>query len=289
MHETEKIEFANLPNCLRLTNGTIEIIVTTDVGARVLFYGFAGGENIFGLHPNAKVETALGEFKPYGGHRLWIAPENMPNSYAPDNAPVECEFDTAKNSVRLTSPIETATKMQKEMTISLDETGGGVRVNHKITNCGDGEIELAAWALTIMRAGGVCAIPNEPFAAYGAETLLPVRNLTVWSYTDFADERWQFDKEFIRLKVDAEKKEPQKIGVFNRRGWAKYRFENLEFTKSFDVVENAIYPDMNSNTELYTAGDFVEIETLAPLVKLAPKEATEHVERWRLERIKDEG
>lgn len=291
MHKAEKIEFANLPNCLRLTNGAVEIIVTTDVGARILFYGFAGGgENILGLHLDAKVETALGLFKPYGGHRLWIAPENMPNSYAPDSAPVEYEFDAAANSIRLVSPIEPATKTQKEMTVSLDETGSGVTVNHKITNRGGSEIELAAWALTIMRAGGVCEIPNEPFAAYGAETLLPVRNLALWSYTDLSDSRWQFDEKFIRLTVDAEKKEPQKIGVLNRQGWAKYKFENLEFTKHFDALEGANYPDMNSNTELYTAGDFCEIETLAPLVRLAPEEATEHIERWKLEtKMKAEG
>ena len=288
MHEIEKIEFANLPNCLRLTNGTIEVVVTTDVGARILFYGFSGGgENILGLHLDAAVETALGLFKPYGGHRLWIAPENMPNSYAPDNAPVEYEIDAAKNSVRLIQPVEPVTKTQKEITVSLDETGSGVSVKHKIKNCGDREIELAAWALTIMRAGGVCAIPNEPFAAYGVSTLLPVRNLTLWSYTDFSDARWQFDKEFIRLKVDEQKKEPQKIGVLNRQGWAKYNFENLEFTKTFEFIENAVYPDMNSNTELYTAGDFIEIETLAPLVKLAPNEETEHAERWTLEKVND--
>ena len=291
MHKAEKIEFAGLPNCLRLTNGAVEIVVTTEVGARVLFYGFAGGgENILGLHLDAKTETALGTFKPYGGHRLWIAPENMPNSYAPDNSPVEYEFDAATNSVRLTQPIEPATKTRKEITVSLDAAGSGVVVNHKIKNCGDAEIELAAWALTIMNgAGGACLIPNEPFAAYGAQTLLPVRIVTLWSYTNLTDSRWRFDEDFIRLTVDASKKEPQKIGVLNRQGWAKYKFANLEFTKSFDFIDGALYPDMNSNTELYTAGDFVEIETLAPLVRLAPGETTEHIERWKLERMKAEG
>jgi hypothetical protein len=39
---------------------------------------------------------------------------------------------------------------------------------------------------------------------------------------------------------------------------------------------------MNSNTELYTAGNFVEIESLAPLQKVEPNESTEHIERWKL-------
>lgn len=278
----EIIEYLNLPNCARLSNGAVEVIVTTDVGPRIISYALVGGENILGLHPAAKVETALGEFKPYGGHRLWIAPESMPNSYAPDNAPIEYFFDESKNSIRLVQPIEPITDTQKEIIVTLDETGSGVSINHKIKNCGTEAIELAAWALTVMRGDGVCEIPNEPFAPYSGETLLPIRNLTVWSYTDFTDSRWQFDKDFIRLKVDAQKSDPQKIGVLNKQGWAAYRAGNLRFTKRFDYVEGAVYPDMNSNNELYTAGDFVEIESLAPLRKLAPGESTEHREYWEL-------
>jgi hypothetical protein len=278
----EKIRYLDLPNCIRLSNGEVEVIVSTDVGPRILHYSLVGGENIFGLHADAKVETALGEFRPYGGHRLWIAPENMPNSYAPDNSPIEYEFNEAKNSIRLMQAVENVTKTQKEIIVTLDETGSGVSINHKISNCGADMIEIAAWALTIMRGGGEALIPNEPFAAYGAETLLPVRNLTLWSYTDLSDSRWQFDKDFIRLRTGGEKSEPQKIGVLNKQGWAAYQFKDLQFIKQFDFTKNAVYPDMNSNTELYTAGDFIEIESLAPLHKVEPNESTEHVERWKL-------
>jgi hypothetical protein len=281
----EKIQYENLSNCIRLTNGEIEIIVTTGVGPRILHYSFIGGENILGLHLEAKLETALGEFKAYGGHRLWIAPEHMPNSYAPDNSPVEYDFDESKNSIRLTQSLEPVTKTQKEMIVSLSETGSNVSVHHRVTNYGEETLECAPWALTIMRGGGEAFIPNEPFAPYSGETLLPVRNLTVWSYTDFSDSRWRFESGFIRLKTDAEKGDPQKIGVLNKQGWAMYEWSDLRFTKRFDFAENAVYPDMNSNTELYTVGDFIEVETLAPLKKLAPGESAEHVERWELSRL----
>ncbi len=82
--------------------------------------------------------------------------------------------------------------------------------------------------------------------------------------------------------MDESKPEPQKIGLLNRQGWIKYQLGDLVFTKRFDFVENAVYPDMNSNTELYTAGDFIEIESLAPLQKVEPNESTEHIERWEL-------
>ena len=278
-----KIQYQVFPNCLQLSNGEIELVVTTDVGPRILRYAFVDGENILGEHPEAIVNTPLGTWKPYGGHRLWIAPENMPNSYTPDNAPVEYFVDEINNSVRFLQPFEPTSKTQKEMVVTLSETESTVEIQHKIKNCGDAEMTLSAWALTIMRGGGVCIVPNEPFAPYSAETLLPVRNLTVWSYTDLTDARWSFEKDSIRLKVDETKEQPQKIGVFNKQGWAGYEREKLRFTKRFETNETAVYPDYNSNVELYTAGAFVELETLSPLTHLLPGESVIYLEHWELE------
>jgi hypothetical protein len=275
------VKYQNLPNCLEISNGDAKLIVSTDVGPRILFYGFDEGENIFGWHPDAEVNTPLGKWKPYGGHRLWLAPENMPLSYAPDNEPVEYAID-GTFSVRLTPPVEPDSKTQKEMTVTLDKTGTSVTIDHKITYHGDAEIELSAWALTIMQAGGEAIIPNEPFKPYGPENLLPVRSIALWSYTDFTDPRWGFEKESVRLRVDEGINTQQKIGFSNRQGWVGYQWKNLMFTKRFDFVAAAQYPDMNSNVEVYTDGGFVEIETLSPLRKLAKDGVVKHAESWEL-------
>lgn len=281
----EKIQYHELANCIRLHNSEIEVVVATEIGPRILSYSIIGGENVLGYHPQAQVETALGTWKPYGGHRLWIAPENMPKSYAPDNSPIECFYDESENSIHLIQPPESATKTRKEMTVTIGETGSEVRIKHKITNLAEESVELSLWGLTIMRAGGEIFIPNEPFAAYSAETLLPVRNLTCWSYTDFSDSRWRFERDFIRLQIDSAKPEPQKIGVRNTQGWAMYRVGGLQFTKSIDFIEKAVYPDMNSNMEFYTAGSFVEIESLSPLQTIAANGSAEHSEMWSLKTI----
>lgn len=284
----EKISYLGLPNCYRLTNGEIELVVTTDVGPRIIFYGFAGGFNILGEHPAERVQTELGEFRPYGGHRLWLAPENMPDSYAPDNEPVEFEF-TGELAVRLTQKLEPRSQTQKEIIVTLDEFNTSATILHRVTNHGENARTLALWALTIMREGGEAVIPNEPFAEYSPATLLPVRNLTLWSYTDLTDSRWHFDHHQIRLEVDEKKTDPQKIGVLNKQGWAAYNWQDQKFVKRFDYVEGAAYPDMNSNTELYTAGNFVEVESLAPLVTLQPGETTEYTEYWELQMISAAG
>jgi hypothetical protein len=277
----QTVKYQNLPNCLEISNGDAELIISTDVGPRILFYGFDGGENILGWHPEAEVNTALGKWKPYGGHRLWRAPENMPLSYAPDSEPVEFTKE-GDLSVHLMPPLESATHLQKEMTVTLAANGTEVTIDHTITNHSDAETEISAWALTIMRPGGEVIIPNEPFKPYSPETLLPIRSMALWSYTDFTDPRWRFEKDAIRLRVDENINTQQKIGLQNRQGWAGYRWGNRLFVKKFDFIEDAVYLDMNSNMEVYTDGGFVEIETLSPLKRLRPEEAVTHQERWEL-------
>ena len=276
----EKVACLGLPNCQRLSNGTVEVVVTTDVGPRVIRYALAGGENILGEVPDAVVKTALGDWKAWGGHRLWHAPEGNPRSYAPDNAPVR--FDVVgEGAVRLTQPVEVGTGIQKTMTVALDATGSGVTVTHALANGNLWAVELAPWALNIMRGGGTAIVPQEPYGSHD-QNLLPVRPLVLWAYTDLGDPRFTVGPRFIRLRSDAARAEPQKIGVGNRQGWAAYHHGRTVFVKRFAHDAQKTYPDYGSNVEVYTAGSFIELETLGPLALLGPGAVAEHVERWQL-------
>ena len=43
----ERVEYAGWPNCYRIANGDIELVVTSDVGPRVMRCGFKDGQNLF--------------------------------------------------------------------------------------------------------------------------------------------------------------------------------------------------------------------------------------------------
>lgn len=276
----EKVAYLGQPNCYKLSNGDAELVVTTDVGPRVMRYALTGEENVLGELPDATLATELGEWKPWGGHRLWGAPEAMPRSYAPDNSPVAYEL-LGEREIRLKQPVETATGLEKELLVRLDEEGSGARVEHRITNRNLWAIEVAPWALTIMRGGGTAIVPQEPYRSHD-DYLLPARALVLWHYTDLSDPRWRIGARYIRLKTDETMPEPQKIGVANKQGWAAYHVGHTLFVKRFDYREGAAYPDCGSNNEIYTAGSFIEVESLAPLARLEPGETAEHVERWQL-------
>jgi hypothetical protein len=274
----EKVAYFNQPNCYKLSNGEVEVIVTTDIGPRIIRYGFVGGINLLAELPDQKLTTELGDWKLWGGHRLWTAPEAMPRSYSPDNTPIEFKLEN-KSTIRLIQPVEPKTGIQKEMTVTLAEKGTEVTIHHKVTNRNLWAVELAPWALTIMKGGGVTILPQEPFRSH-EDYLLPARPLVIWHYTDLSDPRWTLGKKYICLKADATRPEPQKLGILNKQGWAAYFLDRLLFVKCFAYQQDATYPDYGSNTETYTAGSFMEIETLAPMKRLEPGQSAEHVERW---------
>ena len=70
----EKVAWHNLPNCLKLTNGDARLIVTTDIGPRIVHYALAKGENILGGSPG--VLDKPNQWQLWAGRRIWIAPEH---------------------------------------------------------------------------------------------------------------------------------------------------------------------------------------------------------------------
>jgi hypothetical protein len=263
-----------------LANNEVEVVILTAVGPRIISYRLLQNKNILGEHWDAGIDTPLGRWKPYGGHRLWAAPESMPETYYPDNSPVAVEIES-DYSLRLTSEVERGTALQKELRVTLDTEGSRLSIEHLITNCGTSEKELAPWSLTIMRGSGSAILPQEPYRSH-SEALLPSRPLVLWYFTDLTDSRYSIGKEMIELAIDPKKGDPQKIGILNKQGWAAFESEGELFSKEFTYDADALYPDYGSNNEVYTAGDFMEIESLGPMTLLNPGESVTHHETWHL-------
>jgi len=54
----------------------------------VIRYGFIGGQNVFKEFADQLGRSGEATWQPRGGHRIWIAPEVVPDTYARDNGPV---------------------------------------------------------------------------------------------------------------------------------------------------------------------------------------------------------
>jgi hypothetical protein len=276
----EPIAYAGWPNCYRLSNGETELIVTTDVGPRVMRYGFVGGQNLF-----VEVQDQLGEsgeawWCMRGGHRLWASPEVKPDTYALDNGPVQATI--LNGGIELLQPVEPETGLQKQIAISY-EPSGRVKVTHRISNRGNALRRLAPWALSQMAPGGIGVAAFPPRGGH-TEQLLPTHPLVMWAYTNFSDKRWTLTNKYLILRQDSREISPQKAGLFNVDTRAAYLLGSDLFIKRSQADANAPYPDFQCSFEIFTNGDFLEVETLGPLVDLAVGETAEHVETWSLDR-----
>ncbi|MCX6055816.1 MAG: hypothetical protein NTZ74_13070 [Chloroflexi bacterium] len=278
MIQIKKMTYGGWPNCYSISNGQIELIATTDVGPRIIFFGFLHGENQFYEKLDESGKTGGQEWRIYGGHRLWHAPEDPKRTYVPDNYPVE--ITQLEGGVRLTAPIE-SNGVQKVIEIHLSDTAAQARVNHILINHGAWAIPVSPWGLSVMRAGGMAIIPHTERSSH-TQSLNSTHSLTLWGYTLMNDPRWTWGGRYIYLKQDESISSPQKLGILNTQGWAAYLRKGCLFLKNFSYVPGAAYPDINSNFEIFTNHLFMELESLGPLTQLEPGGKTEHWEEWRL-------
>jgi hypothetical protein len=276
----EPISYAGWPNCYRLSNGETELIVTTDVGPRVIRYGFVGGQNLFAEIADQLGKSGESSWIMRGGHRLWAAPEVMPDTYALDNGPVKPTI--LQDTISLLQPVEPETGLQKEIALSY-ESSGSISVTHRIANRGKQSRCLAPWALSQMAPGGIGMATFPPRGSHH-EQLLPTNPLVMWAYTNFSDKRWLFTHKYVILRHDPTDPSPQKTGLFNSDTRAAYLLGSDLFIKRSQADPNAQYPDFHCSFEIFTNGVFLELETLGPLLDLAPGATLEHVERWSLHR-----
>ena len=263
---------------LKLATRSLELVVTTSVGPRVVSFRSLGGRK-----KNAFIEMPPDEPRANGmllrgGHRLWHAPEDLARTYQPDDEPVAVRL--LPKGVVLTQPIEQRTGLVKAIAIEL--TGERtVRLTHTLTNRGLWPIECAPWGLTMLRPGGYGVVPLLPKGSHAAGDLLPSYAFVPWTYTDFSMPTWDLHRDFVGIDVP-KATEAQKLGITNYPGWSAYWNEGATFVKHAAIVAGARYPDFGSAFEVFTNGNVIELETLGVLGSIAPGQSTTHVEHWTM-------
>ncbi len=281
--QIEKTGYKGWPNSYRITNGEVELIVTGDVGPRVIRYSFIGGHNLFKEFSGQLGKSGEPNWQPRGGHRLWVAPEVAEPisaiTYAVDNSPVR--IDIQGDTLIATPELEKQVGLQKQLAVRLAPSGSAVEVVHRITNKNVWAVELAPWCLSMMAPGGSGIFGLPPRGTH-PEVLAPSNPLIVWAFTDLSDPRWTFTRKYVVLRQDPKNSVPNKIGSFYKDTWGAYYLNGELFIKRYTADPSKPYPDLGASYETFTNGEMLELETLGPLTRLEPNATIEHVERWSL-------
>ncbi|MCB2179919.1 hypothetical protein KQH54_02230 [bacterium] len=264
-------------DCVKLENEALELWITQSVGPRILGLALKGGPNLFADLPGVVLSIqGLPDYQLRGGHRLWSAPEDPTVTYLPDDEPVRVKFLEA--ALHIVQPVDEKTNVQKTISIYLYPNEAKVRVNHSLTNSGTESVELAAWAITQLKPGGVGILPQAQGNA-DEHGLLPNRELVLWPYTQLKSPHIDWGDEFIFVHANFTE-EFFKVGFPNPRGWIGYAIDGMLFVKKAAYFPGAVYYDSGSSTECYCNSQFIELETLGPKVLLEPGQTVHHREEW---------
>ncbi len=267
----EPIEYQNY-KCIKFSNGKIDLIIPTDIGPRILFAGFKNEKNLFGSAP-FKMNTPYGVWKLYGGHRLWTSPEIFPFTQYPDNKKIE--IIKKGQTLVLTQKIKQL-RIAKEIRLKF-ASNNRVKIIHRIHNNGKKDLNFAIWALSVMAKGGFAIVPQN-LKKEDEKGLLPTQNIVLWRYSAFNDPRWKKTDKYVYIKQGG--KVPFKIGQRVSSNWCAYYNEGYLFVKKFSFNPFMPYPDFYSNVEIYSCKEFLELETLSPLVDVKPGQSLSYTEIW---------
>lgn len=281
-----EIQYQNYGKCIKLENAAASVVITADVGPRVISYCVNGMENMLfndlerkSTNQDPGYEEYYGKGKKwyiYGGHRLWFSPEAFPGSYYPDNDPVA--YTIGDGYVDMTPPPQTENGVAYSFRFALDSATAKFTIAHSITCLSETGMEIAPWGLTVMDQGGVEIVPQ----CQKQTGLLSNRRLVIWPYVDLYDNRLFIGNKFITLKQDPGCPPAIKIGVNNEDGWVAYLNKGQLFTKRFAFVEGAKYPDFEVNYETYTNNVILEMETLGVLAAMRKGDTARHEEVWEV-------
>lgn len=287
MHVAE-VPYGGWKRTLKVTFSNMELVIPLEVGIRILRFGFVGGRNVFKEFKEQLGGSGESEWCIRGGHRLWTAPEDK-HSYDRDNHPIR--YRVLKNhTIELIQQPSTKFGFQKTIRIKF-KSNGLIELTHILRNTGRKVLHVYPWALSVLDVGGTAYIPQPPRVPHpidqpkgkkkNPKDLLPNRKVVLWQYTNFSDPRYKFEDDFWIVQQD-KNRDSTKFGYLHKLGWVYYKNGDTIFAKHVDYKEDAIYPDDNSNFELFTNQGFLELESLAPARPLLPGRSVEHLEHWAL-------
>lgn len=271
---------------LVMSSDKVEIQVTLDVGPRIISLRYLpDGQNIFFEDKkyliNKDVSKVYGQgsmWHIYGGFRIWLAPEEE-KTYVPDNAPVR--YEKINNGAVFVPSVWSKHNAQIKLKIEFVEADK-IEVEIKAKNLETKPVPLCIWALSVCKSGGTLVVPlSRENTGY-----LPNRNIVHWSYNDVLDRRYAITNEALFLVSDPTMKRALKLGTYLPNIIAQYMYNSTVFIKEVLAGKGGHYPDFYCNFETYTNDLIHEVETLSPIVLVAPGQSLVHKEKWTIKKAK---
>lgn len=271
----ERVTFGGRDDCLCLSNGKVQAIVSPSIG-RIISFGFVGGENL--LWNNAEAAKS-GEYANHGGDKVWTAPQSQWN-WPPDPALDGRPFTVTHNhrdTIEITSGVSDKFHVSVRRRIRMRSGASGLEIENELNYTGSTVAQIGAWEVCQVNAPERLRIP------YPASSPKP----TFRDYPTMRLKPGMVTVEPHAIVVKWTGESGSKMGCASPLGRIVADFPHARFTISTPYVSGATYPDQGSSVQVFQSPaptKYVEMELCAPLHRFSRPGSQKMRVEWKLER-----
>lgn len=266
---------------VEIATNSLKLIITTDFGPRIVFWGRPDKENLLVWAPG---KFTRGKWDLLGGHRVWATrpmADECEETYRLDD--LSCEVQRTDTGWIITAPVDPYNHTRRGIAARILDDNR-VEIDNFLINTGDMLYSCGVWTLT-------ATLPNAS-TQYG----IPLGDGSMWDYCkivmfrrwdahtgSFNDSQFTFTDDMMLIRPEG--KENKRCiqadkGIIAMHDPAR----EVLFAKKATYDRNGIYP-YGCNLAVYIApgNNFAEMETMGPERMLKPGESIHNKEIWVLE------
>lgn len=263
------VDYVGWKNCILMTNGVFEAVITTEVGPRILRYSEVGGPNVLFINEfTAGTFTEALVWRSYGGRRFDYH-LNGEKILPRENDPVEYEIGTDRVIFNLGADEKTG--ISKSIMIRMCRRGG-LEIKQTMTNTTEEPVQLSVLAVTQLKSGGLGVVP------WGRSN--KVHSLVAGEEVD--TRRIKSGQEYLFIEQDEVSRGEFEFGMLPPEQWCAYYNHGGIFVITSPALEGKFKYLDNSNVAFRGFRGFVEMETRSPIYSLGVGEEITHTEVWNI-------
>lgn len=278
--DIKRITFDGL-QAVEIATPSARMVVVTQVGPRIAFWGRPGDENLLYWNNN---DNGREDWRLRGGHRVWVTrpgADEAEEAYAADNDPCTVEIQADRLVVK--GGIHPVFKIQRGLRIRLlDEAT--FEVVSFLTNTGSLLYSGGVWALTCTNPSGgkQYGIPLGDRRRIWDIFSLVVPRAWAGHTARVNDPQIQFNEEFLIVEpqgVETKRMVQAPLGIMV----LTWPAQGLSFIKHSPYHPNSQYP-LGCNLAFYIGPDnfMLEMESCGEEQTLLPGQTIENPETWKL-------
>lgn len=265
---------------LQISTDAFRLIVITQIGPRIAWFSKPDGENLLYWAPEA---VRRGEWRLYGGHRVWLTrplADESEDTYLPDNEP--CAVTLLPDGADVCAPASPVNRLARGMEIRvLDDTR--VQVRNYLRNDGPMLYSAGCWSPTCVVADKPVEIPlgsAEPNPAWDI-VYMAIPRVFAGHVTALADDSATLTDNSLVLTP---KGRCVKRCVRAEKGVVQLRCDGYVFRKTAPFDPDARYPMHGCNVAAFIGDDnwMAEMETFGGERTIKPGQTIDNTEQWEL-------